>query len=166
MCAALLTVLQAGSDAPPPPPKPPTPPPVVREPVPPPEPPAGSPPRRASRQPKQVQAQPKQVQQGEGDEMLSVAEGAATTAEAGTGAEAGVEAVPPPPPAEDTCRHLTEAELRVVVGMLPASLGGSILGSALCWQQADLVGWAGVRAGVGLGLGLGYGWVSYPSPLP
>ena len=98
--------------------------------------------------------------------MLSVAEGAATTAEAGTGAGAGVEAVPPPPPAEDTCRHLTEAELRVVVGMLPASLGGSILGSALCWQQADLVGWAGVRAGVGLGLGLGYGWVSYPSPLP
>ena len=31
---------------------------------------------------------------------------------------------------------LSDDELRIAVGMLPASLGGSILGSALLWMQA------------------------------
>ena len=146
VCAALLALLQAGADAPPPPPKPPTPPPEPLEPVPPPEPPAGSTPGRRLRQTRQAQAQAQPADQGEAAPGVTEG-GARASAEggggAGAGAEAGTEAALPPPaehtcrhPSEDTCRHLTEAELRVVVGMLPASLGGSILGSALCWQQA------------------------------
>ena len=100
--------------------------------------------------------QPKKLQLHD-EGLMSVIEGG--EAEAGAGAEA----VPPPPRAEDACRHLTEAELRVVVGMLPASLGGSILGSALCWQQ--VLGWVrvGVSAGVSTGVRARF---SYPSPLP
>ena len=66
-----------------------------------------------------------------------MAEGAEAEAAAKAVAVALAEAAPPPfPPAEDMCRLLNEAEMGVVVGMLPASLGGAILGSALLWQQA------------------------------